>query len=96
MGAEKLDELKKCSQCAELVQSEALVCKHCGHELVEMEFKNINVCGFTKTRIKTMEGKGWTFIGDEQKLLAGSSFGKVLKFKRPKKPGFIARLFGKK
>lgn len=97
MGAEKLDDLKKCPQCAEMVQSEALVCKHCKAELVEMEFKNLSICGFTKTRIKSMEKKGWTFIGDEQKLIAGTSMGgKILKFKRPKRPGFFARLLGQK
>lgn len=25
-------ERKKCPRCAELVQPEALICKHCGHE----------------------------------------------------------------
>jgi hypothetical protein len=26
---------KKCPRCAELVQPDALVCKHCGHEFAE-------------------------------------------------------------
>ena len=45
MGNEKAKEQtlveagdrKKCLMCAELVQPEALVCKHCGHRFGEVE-----------------------------------------------------------
>lgn len=78
-------EDKKCSHCAEIVKAEAIVCKHCGNDLVEMEYATKNAMGFTTNMtIKQMEDKGWTFVGEESKQIAGSSLGKLLKFKRPK------------
>lgn len=29
-------KLKKCPKCAEVIKSEAVICKHCGHEFNEL------------------------------------------------------------
>lgn len=96
MGAEKLEEFKKCPQCAEEVRSEALVCKHCKNDLVEMETKSVRTVFLSGTIIKQHENDGWTYTGDSVNMIAGTSLGKVLNFKRPKRPGFFAKLFGEK
>jgi len=96
MGAENLEGLKKCPQCAELVRSEAIICRHCKTDLVEMETKSVKTLGFANAIIKQHQKKGWAYVGESQNMIAGSSLGKVLNFKRPKKAGFFSRLLGRK
>ena len=93
--AEQLESgSKNCSHCAEEIKTEAIVCKHCGADAVEMEYKTVKALVMKKAAIKNMEEKGWILVGEDNNNFAGSSLGSQLRFKRPKKGQSLSETFG--
>jgi len=79
--------VKKCPFCAEEIQDEAIVCKHCGRDLTAPQSKNVAILR------RNLENRIQSYISSGYELVSGTETTAVLERRAPVNAVMMIALF---